>query len=53
MKIASPVQVCPETALFIHHLEFDQVDVVPGCATEPQALHKLWEARCCARGHVT
>ena len=53
MKVDSPVQICPETALFIQHLDCDQVDVALGCATDLQALHKLWEAQCCAGGCVT
>ena len=47
MKVDSSVQICPETALFIQHLDCDQVDVAPGCVTDLQALHKLWEAQCC------
>ena len=53
MKVDSPVLICPETALFIQHLDCDQVDVALGCATDLQALHKLWEAQCCAGGCVT
>ena len=38
MKVDSSVQICPETALFIQHLDCDQVDVALGCATDLQAF---------------